>query len=92
MKKLDEREMMEAEERKKRIDDEDAYDYMGIGSLKNGALKGGIKRGVRGVGPGTSSSSVNPAKGTRKIGTTQVADNNSSKKKKPVGSTNSKFA
>ncbi len=91
MKKLDEREILEAEERKKRIDDEDAYDYLGIGS-KNGNLKGGIRRGVRGAGAATSSSSVNPAKGTRKISTGQVADNNSSKKKKPVGQPSSKFA
>ena len=49
MKRLDEREALEAEEKRKRMEEDDQFDYLGYGSSnRNGNFKAtGAKRGLR---------------------------------------------
>lgn len=74
-KKLDERETLETEEKRKRAEEDDAYDYLGTyGTSKNGGFKAtGKSRGLR-AGPSSNTTALTNKANSRKISTSAISD------------------
>lgn len=92
-KRLAEREALEADERKKRAEEDDQYEYLGsYGAAARNGLKAaaGKKAGIR-AGPSTSSTGVTAvAKTNRKVsGTAAGPEKSTAKRKTATGSSKS---
>lgn len=86
-KRLAEREALEADERKKRLDEDDQYEYLGSygAGARNGLKAGAGKKAGYRAGPATSSTGVaTVAKTNRKVSGTATGPDKSTTKRKTV--------
>ena len=93
MKKLDEREQLESEEKRKRIEEDDQFDYLGGygASMRNGNFNKGSKTRSFRTGPsqagGIGSMGTSTTKKTSKVGSSALSEVKGLKRRATIGGT-----